>query len=891
MATTPTGRKKKVSGEGNDVHKTGEGLGTGPVGSSGGYSGRPQGSDDNKEDRAGLAGSLLGSLLGGSTSSSGSSGSSGTSSGGLFSGKGLIIIAIIAFLLFGGGGNLLGNLFGSGSGQSNQTVDPVPVATTQNTILPTQGTPSNNTASYSSLGLSSLFGGLSDYSFSGSSTSSGWTSESNSSKLDTSVAPGSRAKRTTILGKGKDVVTIMVYMCGADLESKGGMATSDLKEMVSANLGENVNLVVLTGGCKSWHVNGISNTTNQIWLVKDGKLQQLESNAGNTAMTKPATLSSFIQYCKQRFPANRNALIFWDHGGGSLSGYGYDERFSNSGTMTLTGIKQALSDGGMTFDFIGFDTCLMATAETALVLADYADYMIASEETEPGIGWYYTEWLTKLGSNTSTSTLDLGKKIVDDFVTTCAKSCAGQSATLSVIDLAELETTLPADLKDFSTRTSAQISSDYKSVSNARSSAREFAASSRIDQVDLVSLANNLGTDEAKELAKTVLSAVKYNRTSSNMTNAYGLSIYFPYKKISNVDNAARTFKSLGIDDEYTKCIQAFASVETGGQAISGGSSSALSSLLSGYSSGGQTATSSDMITSILGGLLGGSNYNNVSGLSSLTSSFLGSAFGGKSLDRSAIEKYLGENRFDTSKLIWKLFEDNKYGIALTDEQWSLVQNLELNVFIKDEDGGYIDLGLDNVFSINEYGVLSGEYDYSWLAINGQFVAYYVMSTVTDGDHYTVTGRVPVLLNGKRAELILVFDNEHEDGYVAGARYIYSDEEGGMESKNIFNFSEFKVDEKAVDPSKIDFAEFFDEDADRETTLTIKFLCDYYNNKNEYQDSYQLGEEITVTVKNGVPDLTVSQLYFPEKTKAAAEPVYRITDIYNQQYWTPILPR
>ena len=52
MATTPTGRKKKVSGEGNDVHKTGEGLGTGPVGSSGGYSGRPQGSDDNKEDRA-----------------------------------------------------------------------------------------------------------------------------------------------------------------------------------------------------------------------------------------------------------------------------------------------------------------------------------------------------------------------------------------------------------------------------------------------------------------------------------------------------------------------------------------------------------------------------------------------------------------------------------------------------------------------------------------------------------------------------------------------------------------------------------------------------------------------------------------------------------------------
>lgn len=43
------------------------------------------------------------------------------------------------------------------------------------------------------------------------------------------------------------------------------------------------------------------------------------------------------------------------------------------------------------FAFIGFDACLMATVETANMLVPHADYMFASEETEPGYGWDYTE--------------------------------------------------------------------------------------------------------------------------------------------------------------------------------------------------------------------------------------------------------------------------------------------------------------------------------------------------------------------------------------------------------------------------------------------------------------------------------------------------------------------
>ena len=63
----------------------------------------------------------------------------------------------------------------------------------------------------------------------GGSVSSGWELTANTAKLDRSVAQGARDKRTVIRGNGKDTVTIMVYMCGTDLESRSGMGTADLR--------------------------------------------------------------------------------------------------------------------------------------------------------------------------------------------------------------------------------------------------------------------------------------------------------------------------------------------------------------------------------------------------------------------------------------------------------------------------------------------------------------------------------------------------------------------------------------------------------------------------------------------------------------------------------------
>ena len=774
----PQGRRKNVTSGGSGAHRRGDGLGTGPVGS--------------------------GSYSGGSTGGGGGAKRAAAGGGGLIT---LLIIGFFIFKLMGGAGS-----GGSGGGG----------------------------------GLGDLLGSLtggggsapSGFDFSTEDTAVG--SDTSDSTVDTSVATGSREKRTVIKGNGEDVVTLMVYMCGTDLESKYGMASSDMEEMRSASFGDNVNVILFTGGCSQWKVSGISNKVNQIYQIKNGQIGRLVEDAGSKPMTDPNNLASFIQFCAKNFPANRNELILWDHGGGSVTGYGYDEKNKNSGSMSLAGVNQALKAGGVKFDFIGFDACLMATAETALMLNEHADYLIASEETEPGIGWYYTNWLSKLGSNTSTPTLDIGKNIVDDFVTECAKKCRGQKTTLSVIDLAEFSNTVPKDLTAFSKSISEKIAKDdYKDISNARYATREFAESTRIDQVDLVNLAENIGTPEAKALASSLKNAIKYNRTSTNMTNAYGVSIYFPYQRASYVDKACSTYSQIGMDSEYSKCIQQFAKVETGGQIAAGGTGSVLSSLFGGTASSGSSG-SSDMIGSLLTSFLGGGR--SIEGLDDSNTDFM------KDTDVDDTAQYLSTHYFDSSKLTWEE-KDGTYTMTLPESQWEMVHSLDLNMFYDDGEG-YIDLGLDNIYYFDDKGNLVADTDKNWLSINGNVVAYYHTDTTKSGNDTIITGYVPVFLNGERVNLIIQFTND-DNGIIAGASTDYV---GGETEAVAKNLTEIKAGD------------------------TLDFICDYYTYDMEYQDSYLIGEQVTVS-----DNMTISNT---DVGTGECRLLYRFSDIYNQNYWS-----
>ena len=676
-----------------------------------------------------------------------------------------------------------------------------------------------------------------------------WSAEENTGTLDTAVANGAREKRTVLKGGGADTATLMIYMCGTDLESKSGMASRDLQEMLNAEVGDSLNVLIYTGGCTKWQNNQVSSATNQIWQVKNGRLILLEQDLGEKAMTDPAELTRFLKWGTSNYPASRYELILWDHGGGSASGYGYDEKFKSSGSMSLAGINRALKDGGVTFDFVGFDACLMATLETGLMLEPYSDYMIASEETEPGVGWYYTDWLTAFSKNPSMDTLSLGRSIIDSFTETCRRTVPGQKTTLSLTDLAELTATVPEELRAFSEKSSQLIrNNEYQKLSDARTTSREFASSSKIDQVDLVDFATRTETEEGRALAEALRGAVKYNRTSSSMSNAYGLSVYFPYRKVSRVDGMVNTYKDIGMDASYAKCIQEFAALETAGQAAAGGSeaSSPLPGLLGQFTGGGSGGLD---VSSLLSSFLGG-GFSSIPGLDRSNTNFLQ-----EGLDPEQAASYLESHSFDKENLRWTENREGEKVLALPDQQWELVSAVDLSLFYDDGEG-YIDLGMDNVLEFDDEENLLAPSDRTWLAINGQVVPYYRIDTEGDQNDYTITGRVPCLLNGERTNLILVFTSENPKGFVAGANTDYQDQTDAV-AKNMTELLE----------------------GDR-----LDFIAGYYTYDGEYREDYVIGNPVIVDM--GMEELQISNVNVgADEVKAS----YRFTDLYGQVYYSESL--
>ena len=695
-----------------------------------------------------------------------------------------------------------------------------------------------------------------------------------------------RAKRITPLGNGRDTVTVMIYMCGTDLESKYGMGTSDLGEMVKATISDKVNVIVETGGCRAWKNNIVSSSVNQIYQVQTGGLKRLESNFGTAAMTNPDNLATFIQYCTKNYPANRNILILWDHGGGSLSGYGYDEKqstgFTSAASMTLPQIDAALKKGGCTFDWIGFDACLMATLETAMVCNPYADYMIASEESEPGTGWYYTDWLTALSQNTSASTESIGKVIVDTFISASQRAQANAQVTLSVLDLAKMQGTVPGALRSFSTATTALIKGNgYNQVANARANVRQFARQSRINQVDLIDLCDRIGTGEAKTLAAALKGCVAYNKTS--ISRAYGVSIYFPYETLSGVKSAISTYNSLGIDSEYAKCIQSFASLEQGGQFASSASQQSYGS----YSSGG------DLLSTLLGGFMdsssygssGSSPYGSSSPLGSLMQEFTtgagsGSYSAGNSVDVSTIYDLLSafSGRSMPAALSWvdtDLVADKAADIAqnrldparitvtdkggvptlvLTDGEWALVETAAVNVFV-DDGQGFIDLGCDNYLEYDQDDDLILGYDGTWLCLDGHVAAFYMTEAGEDGTYGRIPARITREADGETQELlmnIMVFIDGQGDAAVLGADPLYAGE----------------TDTQAKGSIPLEQGD------------SIQLLCDYYAYDGAFEGSYELGDAFTVA-----DDVTLEYLRLENEGDISVS--YRLTDVYGNTYWTP----
>lgn len=241
---------------------------------------------------------------------------------------------------------------------------------------------------------------------------------------------------------------IYMYVCGSDLESGNGYATDNLLDLMRSGRTEDTIIVAQTGGASEWHNEFVNAEKTQRWLYTDGNMDLVdEQELAN--MGDADTLADFLEFASTNYPAEHTMVLFWDHGGGTLSGCCKDENFDGD-MLSLTEMHDAfsrvynLSEEALPIDILGFDCCLMATIDVADTFKDTAHYLVASEEVEPSDGWNYDYIGNCLGENPFISPEELGVEICNSYYDRLLQideesyTNKADTATLSLTDLTKI---------------------------------------------------------------------------------------------------------------------------------------------------------------------------------------------------------------------------------------------------------------------------------------------------------------------------------------------------------------------------------------------------------------------------------------------------------------------
>jgi len=375
-----------------------------------------------------------------------------------------------------------------------------------------------------------------------------------------------------------DEWTVMFYLCGSDLESKYGYASSFLSDIartmypnswmttVAENYGLDpqtmqvtrpgkVNVLVETGGSRSWHTQEKAEDRYVPDMAPDPRALQrwrydvypddVLVESGYTlletlplkSMADPDTLADFIRWGKQTCPAKKYALVLWDHGGGALTGLFIDELFDND-VMYLYELRQALSDGGVQLEALIIDACLMANVETAWNARESARWLVASEEEVSGKGTAVLDWLQALYAYPECDGEWLGRCVCD--MTGIMYGNGGDERaksllTWSVIDLSQIDRLVEACnayfgiMCDALARYPSEVMSYMEYIFDA-----ESYGDGRQNMVDLGSVIYNPGTMQTVslrvrgELMDALSNAVAYVVRGPGRNAARGLSFCYP---------------------------------------------------------------------------------------------------------------------------------------------------------------------------------------------------------------------------------------------------------------------------------------------------------------------------------------------------------------------------
>lgn len=360
--------------------------------------------------------------------------------------------------------------------------------------------------------------------------------------------------------------TVMVYMIGSDLElkrlrideetgdKKGRWASQDILEMLAGSQNaDNVNLVVSTGGSirEGWK-------TVKRSMIHKGEYSVVE-DLGVKNMASANSISDFVIWSHNNFPAENYALILWDHGVGS-QGFGYDiSQAGSDKVMSLTELHTAYKDIrskiAKPLDIVVYDACLMASIEVAAVTAAVAKTMSASADLEPGHGIDYAHLMTNIGASSPADGAGFGKIVKTGYIqhTKNKKTFDKNRITYSVFDLNHLNSfsdTFKNFALEFKDLLKKQEFLNYQALSRGiirapgyplKQAGRLRSLDNNYIRIDLYSVLKTIGPDfpEFKQYADQLLNII------DNMVVDYE-------GNIANIDsNAGRVSLDIGSEKSY----------------------------------------------------------------------------------------------------------------------------------------------------------------------------------------------------------------------------------------------------------------------------------------------------------------------------------------------------
>jgi hypothetical protein len=325
--------------------------------------------------------------------------------------------------------------------------------------------------------------------------------------------------------------TFMVFLNASN--NLNGFALPDIDEMERAAQNADINIIVqlkATGAAAPYA------GTNRIKVqpnTASGVTSPIVAKLGmGVDMGSPQTLNSFVNWCRAKYPAERYALVIWNHGNGwressgQTRGVSYDSEMGSS--ISTTELPGAIPGK---LDILAFDASLMQMVEVAYEARSKASYIIGSEESPPGAGYPYHRLLAKFRDQPSATTAVLSRAFVTAMLSEPGYS--ESRITQSVVDTAKLGT-LAEKVGKLGTALIANRSAVVSQVRKARSEAQPYGDNGVRFYRDAASLFSTLqsGTPaavaaSAKEAEQAVAAAVLWNGRNSNSPGSRGLSIEF----------------------------------------------------------------------------------------------------------------------------------------------------------------------------------------------------------------------------------------------------------------------------------------------------------------------------------------------------------------------------